>query len=119
MTKKQIELSYQLAVDVFNEFKTLKEAKDIGISYCINENSMKDYCDSFRHMMHGTKHTRSIGSEVREYFLFQIFCDYNEETKNNALTAFELSIEYYERRKNCICRTDRGILEKYKKLLQW
>ncbi len=117
MTNEQIKLSYQLAVDVFNNDKTLKEAKEIGESYGISANSINYYCTAFRHMMNGTRHTGSIGTGVREYFLSQIFNKYDDQVKRNALLAFEQTIEYDEERNHCILHKNRSILEKYKNFL--
>lgn len=117
MTDEQIKLSYQLAVGVYNNVKTLKEAKEIGKSYGIPPNSMNYYCAAYRHMMNGTRHTSSIGTEIREYFLSQIFIKYNNQVKRNALIAFEQTIEYDEERNNCTLHKNRNILEKYKKFL--
>lgn len=85
MTDEQIKLSYQLAVGVYNNVKTLKEAKEIGKSYGIPPNSMNYYCAAYRHMVNGTRHTGSIGTEIREYFLSQIFSKYDNQVKRNAL----------------------------------
>lgn len=117
MNIEQIKLSYQLAVDVYNDVKTLKEAKKIGESYGISPNSMNYYCTAYRHMMNGTRHTSSIGTDVREYFLSQIFSKYDNKVKRNALIAFEQTIEYDEERNHCTLHKNRGILEKYKRLL--
>lgn len=117
MTNEQIKLSYQLAVDVYNDVKTLKEAKEIGESYGIKPASTNYYCTAFRHMMNGTKHTGSIGTDVREYFLSQIFSSYNNQIKRNALIAFEQTIEYDEERNHCTLHRNRSILEKYKNFL--
>lgn len=117
MTNEQIKLSYQLAVDVYNDVKTLKEAKEIGESYGISPNSMNYYCAAYRHMMNGTRHTSSIGTEVREYFLSQIFSNYTNQIKRNALIAFEQTIEYDEERNHCTLHKNRSILEKYKRFL--
>lgn len=89
MANEQIMLSHQLAVDVYNNVRTPKEAKEIGESYGISPNSMNYYCAPYRHMMNGTRHPSSIGTEVREYFLSQIFSKYDNQIKRNALIAFE------------------------------
>lgn len=117
MTNEQIKLSYQLAVDVYNNVKTLKEAKGIGESYGISSNSMNYYCAAYRHMMNGTRHTSSIGTDVREYFLSKIFDAFDERIRRNALIAFEMTIKYDEDRHHCILHKNRSILEKYRKLL--
>ena len=117
MTKEQIQISYQLAEDVYYGNKTLKEAKELGASNGISPNSVNYYCSSFRHMMNGTRHTGSIGTEIREYFLSQIFRIYNDSIKRNALIAFEQTIKYDEERNHCILHKNRYILEKYRNLL--
>ncbi|MBD5361206.1 MAG: hypothetical protein HDR81_00125 [Bacteroides sp.] len=117
MTIEQIKLSFQLAVDVYSDVKTLKEAKEIGESYGIKPASMNYYCTAYRHMMNGTEHTGSIGTDVREYFLSQIFSKCDNKVKRNALIAFEQTIEYDEARNHCTLHKNRSILEKYKKFL--
>ena len=117
MTKKQIEISYQLAEDVFNRHKTLKDAKEIGAKFGISPNSINYYCSAFRHMMNGTRHTSSIGTEIRDFFLSQIFSKYDVNIKINALNAFEQTIEYDENRHHCALHKNRCILEKYRNLL--
>lgn len=114
---EQIELSYQLAQDVYNKNKTLKEAKAIGERAGISSSSTNYYCSAFRHMLNGTIHTGSIGSAIREYFLQQIFVDYGDTIKRNSLYSFEQAILYREERQSCCLPTDRKILEKYQKLL--
>ena len=39
----------------------------------INPNSMNYYCASYRHMLNGTIHKGTIGAEIRDYFLQEIF----------------------------------------------
>ncbi len=117
MTLEQIKLSFQLAVDKYNGTKTLKEVKEIGRSSGISPNSVNYYCAAYRHMMNGTLHTSSIGTEVREYFISQIFSMCNNHIKRNALNAFEQTIEYDEERNHCTLHKNRSILEKYKKFL--
>lgn len=117
MTLEQIKLSFQLAVDKYNGVKTLNEAKEIGRSFGISPNSVNYYCAAYRHMINGTRHTGSIGTEVREYFLSQIFNTCDNYIKRNALIAFEQTIEYDEERNHCTLHKNRSILEKYKKIL--
>ena len=85
MTEEQISISYQLAEDVYFGNKTLKEAKEYGARSGISPNSVNYYCSSFRHMMNGTRHTGSIGTEVREYFLSKIFSKYDDSINNDSV----------------------------------
>lgn len=117
ITIEQIALSYQLAESVYNGRMSLQSAKEAGNKAGITPNSMNYYCASFRHMMNGTRHTGSVGTEVRDYFLSQIFSKYDSQIKKNALIAFEQTIEYDEDRNHCTQHTNRSILEKYRKML--
>lgn len=117
MTNEQIQISYQLAEDVYFGNKTLKEAKKLGARSEISPNSINYYCSAFRHMMNETKHTGSIGTEIREYFLSQIFNKYDASIKSNALIAFEQTIMYDEERRHCTLHKNWDILEKYRNLL--
>lgn len=117
ITKEQISLAYQLAETVYDGKTSLQNAKEVGRKAGISPNSMNYYCASFRHMMNGTRHTGSVGTEVRDYFLSQIFSKYDSKIKNNALMAFEQTIEYDEERNHCTQHTNRSILEKYRKML--
>jgi len=118
MTKEQIHFSYKLATRVYNKSCTLKEAKDEGQRMGINPNSMNYYCASYRHMLNGTIHKGSIGAEIRDYFLQEIFKSFDNDIIKNALSSFKQTIAYQEEIHNNAKRTkDRVLFEKYSEKL--
>ena len=103
---------------IYNKSCTLKEAKDEGQRMGINPNSMNYYCASYRHMLNGTIHKGTIGAEIRDYFLQEIFKSFDNNIRKNALNSFEQTIAYQEKLHNGSIRIkDRTILEKYNKML--
>ena len=63
------------------------------LSVPINDNSFIDFCAALRHMLDGTKHTRGISTDLREFYLEKILEDFGVEKLRVALNAYMMHIE--------------------------
>ena len=69
-------------------------------------------------MLDGETHKRSISTDLRDYFLSQIYTDYGSNRLQIALTAYMDSIIYYEKCHNCVRNIERKIYEKHYNFLK-
>ena len=81
-----------------------------------NENSVKDYISALRHMLNGTRHTRGICTELREFFLEKILEEYGVQKLKKALDAFMKHIEYYEGINNTHRKIER---DGFSEIVEW
>lgn len=69
-------------------------------------------------MLDGELHTRSISTDLRDYYLYQIYKDYGADKLRVALKAYMDSIVYYEEgHNNTVRKKERDIYEKHYSVL--
>lgn len=83
------------------------------LSIPINDNSFIDFCAALRHMLDGTKHTRGISTDLREFYLERIYEDFGVEKLEIALNAYMMHIEYYEAKRHTHRNIEREIHRKF------
>lgn len=110
---------YKMAKAIYNKEERLVNAKETLYSkYGINKNSFADYYRAFQKMLDGKLHTRSISTDLRDYYLSQIYKDYGADKLRVALKAYMDSIVYYEEsHNNTIRKKERDIYEKHYSVL--
>ncbi|MDE5881066.1 MAG: hypothetical protein K2H60_04995 [Muribaculaceae bacterium] len=97
MTEAQLHISYILAQKYYQKKLTTKEVRSLAAKEGISENSQSNYfCSAYRHLINGTEFNGQLSAYIWEYYLAQIFTEFNVDTKRNALKCFLLAIEYYE-----------------------
>jgi 5-methylcytosine-specific restriction protein A len=67
-------------------------------------------------MLNGTRHTRGISTELREFFLEKILDEFGVERLEIALAAYMKHIEYYEEKHNTHRKIEREIHDKFLKI---
>lgn len=110
---------YKMAKAIYNKEERLVDGKEkLFKSYGINKNSFADFYRAFQKMLDGELHKRGISTDLRDYYLSQIYNDYGTEKLRTALKAYIDFIEYYEKsHNNTVRRIERKIyLKHYKKL---
>ena len=113
-----VPLAYDLSVSVYENIKTLSEAKrELSANNQMNVNSAADYINNFGYMLEGKKFTRTLNAFSMNYFLGRIAEDYGFDGLSNALEALEQHIEYYENTQKTIMHSTKGIHKKYLTIL--
>ena len=110
---------YKMAKAIYNKEERLVNAKEtLNSKYGINKNSFADYYRAFQKMLDGELHTRSISTDLRDYYLYQIYKDYGADKLRVALKAYMDSIVYYEEgHNNTVRKKERDIYEKHYNVL--
>lgn len=71
---------YKMAKAIYNEEERLVNGKEkLFLSHGINKNSFADFYRAFQKMLDGELHTRGISTDLRDYFLSQIYKDYGAD----------------------------------------
>lgn len=83
------------------------------LSTPINDNSFIDFCAALRHMLNGTRHTRGISTDLREFYLERIYEDFGIDKLRIALNAYMMHIEYYENKRHTHRKIEREIHSKF------
>ena len=118
MNAEQMKAIYQMAKSIYNKQEQLTSGKaKLYQKYGINQNSFADYYRAFQKMLDGELHSRSISSDLREFYLFHILEDYGSEKLSIALNAYKQSIIYYETTHNTHRKIEWELHDKYEKLL--
>ena len=107
---------YGLAKQVYlKEIRQIDAIQQIQskLSVPINDNSFIDFCAALRHMLNGTKHTRGISTDLREFYLEKILEDFGIEKLRIALDAYMMHIEYYESKRHTHRKIEREIHNKF------
>lgn len=112
---------YGLAKQVY-----LKELRQIDarqkiqsrLSVPINDNSFIDFCAALRHMLNGTRHTRGISTDLREFYLERIYKDFGIDRLRIALNAYMMHIEYYENKRHTHRKIEREIHSKFSEKIE-
>ncbi|MGN0214399.1 MAG: HNH endonuclease [Muribaculaceae bacterium] len=115
MEKEQMTAIYKMAIAIYNKKERLVDGKKkLFLSYGINKNSFADFYRALQKMLNGELHTRGISTDLRDYYLSQIFKDYGADKLRVALKAYMDFIIYYENGHNNRKRKiERDIHKKY------
>lgn len=116
MIKQDMAEIYRFAKQVYLKEIRQIEAKQLiqsRLSIPINYNSFVVFCATLRHMLDGTKHTRGISTDLREFYLEKILEDFGVEKLRIALDAYMMHIEYYENKRHTNRKKEREIYSKY------
>lgn len=119
MKIEQMSAIYKMAKAIYNKEERLVNGKEkLFLTHRINKNSFADFYRAFQKMLDGELHTRGISTDLRDYFLSQIYKDYGAEKLRIALKAYMDFIIYYENGHNNTTRKiERDIHQKYCKVL--
>ena len=115
MKIEQISAIYKMAKAIYNKEERLVHGKEkLFLSHGINKNSFADFYRAFQKMLDGELHTRGISTNLRDYYLSQIYKDYGADKLRVALKAYMNFIIYYESSHNNTTRKiERDIHQKY------
>ena len=110
---------YKMAKAIYNKEERLKNGKEtLFLSHGIDKNSFADFYRALKKMLDGELHTRGINTDLRDYYLSQIYKDYGAEKLRIALKAYMDFIIYYEEGHNNTTRKiERDIHQKYCNIL--
>ena len=119
MTQEELSAIYKMAKAIYNKEERLVNGKEkLFYNYKINKNSFADFYRAFQKMLDGELHTRGINTELRDYYLSQIYKDYGATKLRTALKAYMDFILYYESSHNNTKRNiERNIHQKYCNIL--
>ncbi len=119
MTIEDMTAIYEMAKAIYNKEECLDiGAKKLYNTNGININSFKDYYRALQKMLDGKTHSRSISTDLRNYYLSRIYIDFGSEKLRIALTAYMEAILYYEKCHNCVRKIEREIYEKHSNCLK-
>ena len=105
MTQEELSAIYKMAKAIYNKEERLVNGKEkLFYNYKINKNSFADFYRAFQKMLDGELHTRGINTELRDYYLSQIYKDYGATKLRTALKAYMDFILYYESSHNIDAR---------------
>lgn len=114
MTESQLQMSYLIAQMYYQKKLTVKEVKALAVKEGISENSQSNYfCPAYRHLVNGTSFNGKLSVCIWEYYLSQIFTEFNTDIKRNALKCFLHAIEYSEAKSNSNAFSLREIYSRY------
>lgn len=95
------------------EIKLVDAKKEVNERYGMNQSSFADHYYTYKKMLEGRLHQRTIDTEVRNIMLYSIKEEYGTEQLRIALNAFMEHIKYYEVLRNTTRWKDRNIYDKY------
>ena len=90
MIEQDMAIIYKYAKQIY--LKELRQVDAITqiqpqlVEWDFNENSFIDFCAALRHMLNGTRHTRGISTDLREFYLGKIYEDFGIQRLKNLLT---------------------------------
>mgnify|MGYP003508766967 FL=1 len=115
MNIEQMSAIYKMAKAIYNREERLVNGKEkLFLSHGINKNSFADFYRAFQKMLDGELHTRGISTDLRDYYLSQIYKDYGADKLRIALKAYMDFIIYYEEgHNNTLREIERDIHQKY------
>lgn len=118
MNKDQVALSYSLAKKVYNGNLTNKESGEVAGKNGISVNSQISYFNAaYRHLINGTKFSGKLSIYIWEYYLSQIFVDFDEPIKKNALHCFQMAIDYHEMKSGSNAISMRKLLDRFRRII--
>ena len=117
-TVEQMSAIYKMAKAIYNKEERLKNGKEkLFLAYGVEPNSFADFYRALKKMLDGELHTRGINTDLRDYYLSQIYKDYGAEKLETALDAYMKFIIYYEEGHNTIRKIEREIHQKFCNIL--
>ena len=76
-TVEQMSAIYKMAKAIYNKEERLKNGKEkLFLAYGVEPNSFADFYRALKKMLDGELHTRGINTDLRDYYLSQIYKDY-------------------------------------------
>ena len=114
-TVEQMSAIYKMAKAIYNKEERLKNGKEkLFLTLGVKPNSFADFYRAFQKMLDGELHTRGISTDLRDYYLSQIYKDYGADKLRIALKAYMDFIIYYEEgHNNTLREIERDIHQKY------
>ena len=113
-TVEQMSAIYKMAKAIYNKEERLKNGKEkLFLAYGVEPNSFADFYRALKKMLDGELHKRGINTDLRDYYLSQIYKDYGAEKLETALDAYMKFIIYYEEGHNTIRKIEREIHQKF------
>lgn len=119
MIVQDMAIIYKYAKQIY--LKELRQVDAISqiqpqlVEWDFNKNSFIDFCAALRHMLNGTKHTRGISTDLREFYLGKIYEEFGIQRLKTALDAYMMHIEYYEDKRHTNRLIERSIYQKFLK----
>lgn len=120
MIKQDMAEIYMLAKQIYlGNLRQIEARQQIQsrLSAPINDNSFIDFCAALRHMLEGTRHTRGISTDLREFYLEKICEDFGLERLEIALNAYMMHIEYYEQKRHTHRKIEREIHRRFSEMV--
>ena len=103
MNFEQMKAVYEMVKAIYNKEERLVIGKEkLHLTHGINKNSFADFYRAFQKMLDGELHTRGISTDLRDFYLSQIYEDYGTKKLETALNAYMDFIIYYEKKHNNI-----------------
>jgi hypothetical protein len=97
ISQDAIREGYKVARRVYQEGLSKAAAiNELEERLSLNRNSAKDIIDNIGYMLKGERYERKNSTFATEHFLKMILHDFGREKLNNALTAVEKHLDYYE-----------------------
>lgn len=105
---------YHISRKIYNgEVRLVDAKKEVEAQYGMNQSSFTDHYYTYKKMMEGKLHQRTIDAEVRDVMLRSIKAEYGIQQLRIALDAFMKHIQYFEKKGNTTRWKDRSIYDKY------
>jgi len=97
ITNEQVKAAYIMAKDEYEEkISSEQAANNLVAKHGWNENSAYGYIHTFLCMMNGNEYQRTINIYATEYYLRNIYSDFGKSLFNNAISAVQKHLDYYE-----------------------
>lgn len=117
ITLNEVQKIYLLAKNVYFQESKKKDALIEAENFGMNKGSAHDLITNFKYMYEGKKFTRTNNNITTKYYLENIFKDFGIERLENAISALDMHIEYYENLRMTTMHGLRDISKVYKNLL--
>jgi len=114
-----IPLAYTLSKNVYDEqIRQVDALKMLAANGKMNEGSAKHYIENFKYMRRGKKFTMTLNIESMDYFLSQIYKDFDQVGLAKALSSLYKHIIYIESlKKSSHMKSMWGLFNKYKQFI--
>lgn len=117
MIEQDMAIIYKYAKQVYSkelrQVDAIDKIKSELVEWNFNKNSFIHFCAALRHMFNGSKHTRGISTDLREFYLEKIYEEYGAQKLETALNAYMMHIEYYEDKRHTNRHIERNIHQKF------
>ncbi|KIA98517.1 hypothetical protein OA88_20505 [Flavobacterium sp. JRM] len=97
ITQEKFPLIYRISKKIYEKNIDKKIGKEILCSNGMNAASAEMYINCFKHMRDGTNFTRTINAPAIQYYLENIYIDYDQIGLKNALLSLMKHIVYEKR----------------------